>query len=152
ALGVSDPRVSAWYHGPEPYVAAGMVIVGSGDSEGQAWQEAQFSYGRDDPIWAALGLAAPERDITGDFPGPTPREKDFEQGGGGAIDQNRYQAALTEWQAKAQPWIDLGEKLAALRAVINRELRPFDVYQTVTETLPTLRTTHSEPGQILAGG
>ena len=64
ALGVSDPRFNAWYHGPEPFVAAGIVTVGSGDSEAQVWQDAQFNYRRGDPIWAALGVAPASR------PGP----------------------------------------------------------------------------------
>lgn len=152
ALGVADPLYSAWYHGPDPFVSAGLVNEGSGDNQTPVWQEAQFNYSRTDPIWAALGVAPPARNADINFPGPMPREGDFAEGKLGTIDQKRYRAALDEWQAKAQPWIDLGQQLDGLRQRINAELRPFDVYQTVAETHPSLKTLHSEPGQILAGG
>ncbi|AOS80571.1 hypothetical protein Q5W_17155 [Hydrogenophaga sp. PBC] len=141
-----DPRLATWYHGPEPYVAAGMVTVGSGDNETQVWAEAQFAYTRDDPIWAALGITPP----AGDAPGPMPRpiSADNEVSG----DTPQYREALEQWQAQAAPWVALGEKLTTLRSAINAELQPFDIYQNVTETRPALSTLHSEPGQILAGG
>ncbi|NIM40582.1 MAG: hypothetical protein GTN84_01450, partial [Hydrogenophaga sp.] len=142
----ADPRLATWYHGPQPYVAAGMVTQGSGDSETLVWAEAQFAYTRDDPIWAALGIAPP----AGDAPGPMPRplSGDSEVSG----DTPQYREALQQWQAQAAPWVALGEKLATLRSAINAELQPFDIYQRVTETQPTLKTVHSEPGQILSGG
>jgi filamentous hemagglutinin family protein len=141
-----DPRLAIWYHGPEPYVAAGMVQVGSGDSQTEVWAEAQFAYTRDDPIWAALGITPP----AGDAPGPMPRpiSADNEVSG----DTPQYREALEQWQAQAAPWVALGEKLTTLRSAINAELQPFDIYQNVTETRPALSTLHSEPGQILAGG
>lgn len=141
----ADPVYSTWYHGPEPFEAAGWVSVGSGDSEGQVWQEARFAYTRDDPIWAALGVAPP----AGGPPGPMPRPP---QGSDTPWNQTADPKALAEWQAQAAPWVALGEKLAALRAAINSELLPFDIQQTVVERRPALRTLHSEPGQILAGG
>ncbi|WQB83199.1 filamentous hemagglutinin N-terminal domain-containing protein [Hydrogenophaga sp. SNF1] len=146
ALGVSDPQFSAWYHGPEPYVPAGIVTVGHGDSEAQVWQDAQFNYRRGDPIWAALGVAPPP----GEPPGPMPRPPVPD--GPVPVDLSAYQRALAAWQDQAAPWAALGEKLGAVRSAINAELRPFDIYQTVTETRPALKTVHSEPGQILSGG
>lgn len=146
ALGLSDPRFNAWYHGPEPFVPAGIVTVGSGDSEAQVWQDAQFNYRRGDPIWAALGVAPPP----GEPPGPMPRPPVAD--GAVPVDRSAYQRALAAWQDQAAPWVALGEKLGAVRSAINAELRPFDIYQTVTETRPALKTLHSEPGQILAGG
>lgn len=152
ALGVSDAKFSAWYHGPEPFVAGAMVMVGNVKDQRLEWQEAQFHYGPGDPIWAGLGVEPPERDLSLSFPGPMPREQDFDKGDGNLLDQARYRTALSEWTAKAQPWIDLGEKLGELRDNIHQELLPFDVYQTVTETAPALRTAASRPGQILVGG
>jgi filamentous hemagglutinin len=152
ALGVSDPKFSAWYHGAEPFVAGAMVMVGNVKDQRLEWQEAQFHYGPGDPIWAGLGVAPPERDLSPSFPGPMPREQDFDKGDGSLPDLALYRAALSEWTAKAQPWIDLGAKLGALRKRIDQQLLPFDVYQTVTETAPALRTAASRPGQILAGG
>ncbi|WP_070399406.1 filamentous hemagglutinin N-terminal domain-containing protein [Hydrogenophaga sp. PML113] len=146
ALGVSDPQFNAWYHGPEPFVAAGIVTVGSGDSEAQVWQDAQFNYRRGDPIWAALGVAPPP----GEPPGPMPRPPVPD--GAVPVDLSAYQRELAAWQAQAAPWVALGETLGAVRGAINAELRPFDIYQTVTETRPALKTVHSEPGQILSGG
>ncbi|HSX91357.1 MAG TPA: hypothetical protein VLG41_00455, partial [Hydrogenophaga sp.] len=142
----ADPRLAIWYHGPEPYVAAGMVQEGSGDSQTEVWAEAQFAYTRDDPIWAALGIAPP----AGEPPGPMPRpiSADSEISG----DTPQYREALEQWQAQAAPWVALGQKLTVLRGAINAELLPFDIYQRVTETQPALKTRHSEPGQILAGG
>uniref|UniRef100_UPI001693931D hypothetical protein n=1 Tax=Hydrogenophaga sp. TaxID=1904254 RepID=UPI001693931D len=132
----ADPRLATWYHGPEPYVAAGMVTQGSGDSETLVWAEAQFAYTRDDPIWAALGIAPP----AGDAPGPMPRplSADSEISG----DTPQYREALQQWQAQAAPWVALGQKLTVLRGAINAELLPFDIYQRVTETQPTLKTVH----------
>ncbi|MGC4394663.1 hemagglutinin repeat-containing protein [Hydrogenophaga sp. T2] len=141
----ADPVYSTWYHGPEPFEAAGWVSVGSGDSEGQVWQDARFAYTRDDPIWAALDVTPP----AGGPPGPMPRPP---QGSDTPWNQTVDPKALAEWQAQAAPWVALGEKLAALRAAINSELLPFDIQQTVVERRPALRTLHSEPGQILAGG
>jgi filamentous hemagglutinin len=142
----ADPRLATWYHGPQPYVAAGMLTQGSGDSETLVWAEAQFAYTRDDPIWAALGITPP----AGDAPGPMPRplSADSEVSG----DTPQYREALEQWQAQAAPWVALGERLTTLRSAINAELLPFDIYQRVTETQPTLKTVHSEPGQILSGG
>lgn len=141
----ADPVYSTWYHGPDPFVAAGWVSTGSGDNEGQVWQEARFAYTRDDPIWARLGVKPP----AGAPPGPMPRPL---QG----ADANGHEAAdpkaLAEWQAQAAPWVALGGKLAAVRSAIESELLPFDIHQRVVERRPALRTLHSEPGQILAGG
>jgi len=143
----ADPVYSTWYHGPEPYEPAGWVSTGSGDSEGLVWQEARFAYTRDDPIWAALGVPPPVGEPPGPMPMPTVPGSEGGMGG-----PDTHAQALAQWQAQAAPWVALGQKLAFVRAAINSELLPFDIQQTVVERQPALRTLHSEPGQILAGG
>lgn len=130
------------YLDPDPLVLGHWVKTGGTKSDAWRWVPDAFTYGRHDPIWAAMGMAPPAWDP------PAPRQ---------ASNTSSYDAppgldASPEWQAQAAPWLQLNERVQAMKQQVNASLQGFDAYLSYRQSTQRAEVTASAPGRIASGG
>lgn len=138
----ADPLWRQRYLNPDPLVSGRWVRTGGTKSENWRWVPDAFTYSRHDPIWAAMGLTPPTWDP------PAPRA---------ASDTSGYDAppglgTSPEWLAQAAPWLQLNERVQAMRQQVNTSLLAYDAFLSYRQSTHRAEVTASAPARIASGG
>lgn len=138
----ADPVWRQRYLNPDPLVQGHWVRTGGVKSESWRWVPDAFTYSRNDPIWATMGMTAPTWDP------PAPRS---------APDTSGYDAppgldAPPEWLAQAAPWLQLNERVQAMKQQVSASLQGYDAYLSYRQSTQRAEVTASAPGRIASGG
>lgn len=138
----ADPVWRQRYLHPDPLVLGRWVRTGGVKSESWRWVPDAFTYSRHDPIWAAMGMTAPTWDP------PAPRA---------APDTSGYDAppgldATPDWAAQAAPWLQLNERVQAMRQQVRGSLQGFDAFLSYRQSTQRAEVTTSAPARIASGG
>jgi filamentous hemagglutinin len=138
----ADPMYRSYFVGPTAFVPEHYKSLNDVNAS-QVWVPDTFNYAQSSPIWQALGMTAPAWEAPGQR--PQPRE-------GVNNTEPPDPQAVAAWQAKAAPWFELNNKIAAFKNAVNGQLLGYDIYRNYTETTHSAEVTASQPARILSGG
>ncbi|MBL0917703.1 MAG: hemagglutinin repeat-containing protein [Hydrogenophaga sp.] len=141
----ADPAWRAAYLLPAAYSPGQLQHAVVGDSDVYTWIEDRFHVDQRSTVWARFGMATPAWAA----PGPAPRAtRDSDRG----METPPDPQLLAQWQMQAAPWLQLNERIASLKAAVNAELRPFDVWQQYSQVTRAVQLGANAPARIASGG